>query len=178
MSGTMSYRATPLLTPQSSKEVGRSLSVSPRFDIAVTCTLVFAKRRAPADMKVLPCSFPSVMSKADDCSADCKSRHSSSFADPTSAGNVNLPEFVGLPGQVDIYLYHADSGGLVQQWHNINNYQGQVNVVANDSFWDYRMSRWQPGEEIPYTYYFVVVKAGTTLTGGEPRQATWTAIRE
>lgn len=77
-----------------------------------------------------------------------------------------------------MYLYHADSGDLVQSWLGLYNVQGQVNVVANDSFWDYRMSKWQPGQTIPYTFYFVIVKAGTQLTGGEERQATWTAVRE
>ncbi|KAG8963847.1 hypothetical protein FRC05_004388 [Tulasnella sp. 425] len=91
--------------------------------------------------------------------------------------NTNLPEFIGLPGQVDVYLYHADSGDLVQSWPGLWNAQGQINVVANDSFWDYRMSKWQPGQAIPYTYYFVIVKSGTQLTGGEERQATWTAVQ-
>ncbi|KAG9046643.1 hypothetical protein FS837_003921 [Tulasnella sp. UAMH 9824] len=91
--------------------------------------------------------------------------------------NTNIPDFIGLPGKVDVYLYHADSGALVQSWPGLYNEQGQVNVVANDSFWDYRMSKWQPGQTIPYTYYFVIVKSGTQLTGGEPRQATWTAVQ-
>lgn len=91
--------------------------------------------------------------------------------------NTNIPDFIGLPGKVDVYLYHADSGDLVQSWPGLWNVQGHVNVVANDSFWDYRMSKWQPGQTIPYTYYFVIVKAGTQLTGGEERQATWTAVQ-
>ncbi len=63
------------------------------------------------------------------------------------------------------------------KWTNIPNVQGQIDVVANDTFWDYRMDQWRPGEQIPYTYYFVIVKSGTELTGGESRLATWTAMR-
>ncbi|KAG8913959.1 hypothetical protein FRC01_004294 [Tulasnella sp. 417] len=98
-------------------------------------------------------------------------------SDASDSRNTNIPEFIGLPGQVDVYLYHADSGQLVQSWPGLYNVQGEINVVANDSFWDYRMSKWQPGQTIPYTYYFVIVKAGTPLTGGEPKQATWTAVQ-
>ena len=65
----------------------------------------------------------------------------------------------------------------MNQWTGIPNVQGQVNVLANDSFWDYRMTQWKTGAQIPYTYYFVIVKSGTELTGGEERQLTWTEIR-
>ncbi|KAG8910397.1 hypothetical protein FRC00_008274 [Tulasnella sp. 408] len=98
-------------------------------------------------------------------------------SDASDSRNTNIPDFIGLPGTVDVYLYHADSGELVQSWLGVYNGQGQVNVVANDSFWDYRMSKWQPGQTIPYTFYFVIVKGGTQLTGGEERQATWTAVQ-
>ncbi|KAG8862390.1 hypothetical protein FRB96_001458 [Tulasnella sp. 330] len=91
--------------------------------------------------------------------------------------NARIPDFIGLPGTVDIYLYHADSGALVQKWTGIPNVQGQIDVNADDAFWDYRMSQWQPGEQIPYTYYYIIVKSGTALTGGESRLATWTAIQ-
>ncbi|KAG8983619.1 hypothetical protein FRB90_005868 [Tulasnella sp. 427] len=98
-------------------------------------------------------------------------------SDASDSRNTNIPDFIGLPGKVDVYLYHADSGQQVQSWLGLWNVQGQISVVANDSFWDYRMSKWQAGQRIPYTYYFVIVKAGTQLTGGEKRQATWTAIQ-
>ncbi|KAG8904609.1 hypothetical protein FRB99_001482 [Tulasnella sp. 403] len=91
--------------------------------------------------------------------------------------NARIPDFIGLPGQVDIYLYHADSGQQVANWTSISNVQSQINVLVNDSFWDYRMSQWQPGQHINYTYYFVIVKAGTVLDGGEEHQATWTAVQ-
>ncbi|KAG9035882.1 hypothetical protein FRB95_010285 [Tulasnella sp. JGI-2019a] len=91
--------------------------------------------------------------------------------------NVRIPEFIGLPGTIDIYLYHADSGELVEKWTGIPNVQGEIDVNANDTFWDYRMSEWQPGEQTPYTYYYVAVKSGTKLTGGESRLATWTVIQ-
>lgn len=93
-------------------------------------------------------------------------------------GNARYPEFIGIPGQVDIYLYNADSDELVNQWKGVPNVQSQISVRVNDSFWDDRSSQWQPGQKLPFTYYFVVTKAGHTLTGGEQHQATWTAMRK
>ncbi|KAG8933206.1 hypothetical protein FRC02_012280 [Tulasnella sp. 418] len=90
--------------------------------------------------------------------------------------NARYPEFIGNPGQVDIYLYHADSGAEVNRWMAVPNVRSEINVVINDSFWDYRAADFS-GSPTPYTYYFVVTKAGRAITGGEPKQATWTAIQ-
>ncbi|KAJ1303101.1 hypothetical protein OPQ81_011302 [Rhizoctonia solani] len=91
--------------------------------------------------------------------------------------NYRYPEYVGY-GNLDIYLFHADSQQIATSWPSVANVQEWVGVSVNDSFWGTRgVSGWQNGRNQTMAFYFVAVSAGASLDGGEPRQATFTAIQ-
>ncbi|KAG8728116.1 hypothetical protein FRC11_011776 [Ceratobasidium sp. 423] len=91
--------------------------------------------------------------------------------------NYRYPEYVGY-GNLDIYLIHADSQAQAANWTNVPNVQEWVGVSVGDQFWGTRgVSGWQNGRNQTMPFYFVAVSAGASLDGGEPRQATFTAIQ-
>ncbi|EUC63200.1 transmembrane protein, putative [Rhizoctonia solani AG-3 Rhs1AP] len=91
--------------------------------------------------------------------------------------NYRYPEYIGY-GSLDIYLFHADSGTPATSWTNVPNDSEWVGVSVGDHFWGTRgVSGWQDGRNQTMPFYFVAVSAGAGLNGGEPRQATFTAIQ-
>ncbi|CAE6449148.1 hypothetical protein ACGC1H_005683 [Rhizoctonia solani] len=91
--------------------------------------------------------------------------------------NYRYPEYIGY-GSLDIYLFHADSGTPATSWTNVPNDSEWVGVSVGDHFWGTRgVSGWQDGRNQTMPFYFVAVSAGAELNGGEPRQATFTAIQ-
>ncbi|KAG9080376.1 hypothetical protein FRC06_006662 [Ceratobasidium sp. 370] len=91
--------------------------------------------------------------------------------------NYRYPEYIGYVN-LDIYLFHADSGVVATRWTNVPNDSGWQGVSVNDAFWGTRgVSGWRDGQNQTMPFYFVAVSAGATLDGGEPRQSTFTAIQ-
>ncbi|CAE6462608.1 unnamed protein product [Rhizoctonia solani] len=91
--------------------------------------------------------------------------------------NSRYPEYIGY-GNLDIYLFHADSGLEAFKWSNVPNDSNWVGVSVNDSFWGTRgVTGWRDGQNQSMPFYFVATDAGAALDGGEPRQATFTAIQ-
>ncbi|QRW19958.1 hypothetical protein RhiXN_08933 [Rhizoctonia solani] len=85
------------------------------------------------------------------------------------------PEYIGY-GNLDIYLFHADSRVEAFKWSNVPNDSNWVGVSVNDSFWGTRgVTGWRDGQNQSMPFYFVATDAGAALDGGEPRQATFTA---
>ncbi|KAF8669732.1 hypothetical protein RHS04_08723 [Rhizoctonia solani] len=91
--------------------------------------------------------------------------------------NSRYPEYIGY-GSLDIYLFHADSRVEAFKWSNVPNDSNWVGVSVNDSFWGTRgVTGWRDGQNQSMPFYFVATDAGAALDGGEPRQATFTAIQ-
>jgi hypothetical protein len=97
-------------------------------------------------------------------------------SDVAMPGNTGNPAW-NQEDNVDIYLFHADSGEQVEKW-TLNKWQGTLPVQANDSLWDARGLQIQTGQNQSFSYYFVIVEQGQAIHQGEPTQATFTAIRE
>ncbi|KAB5590677.1 hypothetical protein CTheo_5873 [Ceratobasidium theobromae] len=91
--------------------------------------------------------------------------------------NHRYPEYIGY-GNLDIYLFHADSDVAAANWTNIPNSKGLLGVSVNDEFWGTRgVTGWRDGQNQTMPFYFLAVSAGATLDGGEPRQSTFTAVQ-
>ncbi|KAG8739394.1 hypothetical protein FRC10_005660 [Ceratobasidium sp. 414] len=91
--------------------------------------------------------------------------------------NYRYPEYIGYVN-LDIYLFHADSGAVATRWTSVPNDSGWQGVSVNDAFWGTRgVSDWRVGQNQTMPFYFVAVSAGATLDGGEPRQSTFTAVQ-
>ncbi|CAE6361956.1 unnamed protein product [Rhizoctonia solani] len=91
--------------------------------------------------------------------------------------NSRYPEYIGY-NNLDIYLFHADSRQVAAKTTNVPNDSNWVALPVNDSFWGTRgVTGWQDGQNQTMPFYFVVASAGATLNGGEPRQATFTAVQ-
>ena len=90
-------------------------------------------------------------------------------------------------GNVDIYLFSADTEQIVQSWKDIPNERGSQPLNPNDDWWSPIDDSWGPydskdpsqwdGTTKDWTYYSVIVPAGQELTGGEEHQATFTAVQ-
>lgn len=92
--------------------------------------------------------------------------------------NSNYPSFVEN-GEVDVWLYQADSGEEVRNWKGIPTRQGSVEIRPDEDWWkdqDRATELTQGGRET-YSFYFVVVPGGETLDGGEPHQNTFRAVQ-
>ncbi|GAB1525596.1 hypothetical protein RhiTH_008759 [Rhizoctonia solani] len=64
------------------------------------------------------------------------------------------------------------------KWSNVPNDSNWVGVSVNDSFWGTRgVTGWRDGQNQSMPFYFIATDAGAALDGGEPRQATFTAIQ-
>lgn len=92
--------------------------------------------------------------------------------------NANYPTFVEN-GQVDVWLYQADSGEEVDSWRGITNGQGSIEIRPEEDWWrdQDRATELTPGGTEMYSYYFVVVPGGQTLNGGERHQNTFRAVQ-
>lgn len=91
------------------------------------------------------------------------------------------PSFI-TQQQVDIYLYNADTQDVATSWKNEQNAQGMIGIVPDDPWWPGPQTAedWFGSNASNRTtpYFFVVVPAGSSLTGGEVHGATFRAIRE
>ncbi|GAA5943637.1 uncharacterized protein JCM15063_002990 [Sporobolomyces koalae] len=92
--------------------------------------------------------------------------------------NSRFPTFIGA-GDVDIYLYNANTEDIAATWLGVQNARGSIGITPDDDWWpEEQASEWfnsSQNKTIPY--YFVIVDGGTTLTGGETHQSTFTAIQ-
>ncbi|GAA5916659.1 hypothetical protein JCM8208_005520 [Rhodotorula glutinis] len=94
--------------------------------------------------------------------------------------NSAQPSFISR-GRVDVYLYNADTQDIATSWRNESNAQGMIGIVPDDPWWPSGQTaqEWFGSNARNRTtpYFFVVVPAGDTLTGGEVHGATFTAIQ-
>lgn len=94
--------------------------------------------------------------------------------------NSAQPSFISR-GRVDVYLYNADTQDVATSWRNESNAQGMIGIVPDDPWWPSGQTAQQwfgaSARNRSTPYFFVVVPAGDTLTGGEVHGATFTAIR-
>ena len=92
--------------------------------------------------------------------------------------NANYPTFVEN-GQVDVWLYQADSGEEVQNWSGLTNAQGSIEIRPEEGWWkgQDRAREIRVGETETFSYYFVVVPGDQTLDGGESHQNTFKAVQ-
>lgn len=95
--------------------------------------------------------------------------------------NAMQPSFI-TQQQVDIYLYNADTQDIATSWKNEQNAQGMIGIVPDDPWWPgpQAAEEWfgENASNRTTPYFFVVVPAGSSLTGGEVHGATFRAIRE
>lgn len=94
--------------------------------------------------------------------------------------NSAQPSFINR-GYVDVYLYNADTQDVATSWRNESNAQGMIGIVPDDPWWPSGQTaqEWfgDNARNRSTPYFFVVVPAGDSLTGGEVHGATFTAIR-
>ncbi|CEQ41027.1 SPOSA6832_02711 [Sporobolomyces salmonicolor] len=92
--------------------------------------------------------------------------------------NAQYPTFIGSV-DVDIYLYNADTEEIATSWLGVENARGMIGIAPDDGWWPTESTdEWFNSREnrtIPY--FFVIVDANTTLTGGEAHQSTFTVIQ-
>ncbi|KAM0790537.1 hypothetical protein ACM66B_003406 [Microbotryomycetes sp. NB124-2] len=90
--------------------------------------------------------------------------------------NAQFPTFIGA-GRVDIYLYRADSETVAEQWLGTENARGMIAIRPDDQWWPQNQTSWTQGQNLTFPFYFVIVDAGTTLSGGETHQSTFSAVQ-
>ncbi|TNY17373.1 hypothetical protein DMC30DRAFT_125288 [Rhodotorula diobovata] len=94
--------------------------------------------------------------------------------------NSAQPSFINR-GYVDVYLYNADTQDVATSWRNESNAQGMIGIVPDDPWWPSGQTaqEWfgDNARNRSTPYFFVVVPAGDSLTGGEVHGATFTAIQ-
>ncbi|TIC43166.1 hypothetical protein E3Q08_02497 [Wallemia mellicola] len=100
--------------------------------------------------------------------------------------NPNLPQFTES-GDLDIYLFSADTEQVVQSWKDVPNQRGSQPINPGDDWWSPIDDGWGPYDPEnssqwadttrDWTYYAVLVPAGQSLSGGEEHQATFTAVQ-
>lgn len=92
--------------------------------------------------------------------------------------NANYPLFAQR-GYVDVYLFQEDTDRLVTSWMSQDNGQGRVAFEPTDSWWANRPAAdsIQPNQNISWPFYFVVLAAGSPLSGTTSRLATFTAVQ-
>lgn len=95
-----------------------------------------------------------------------------------STRQLTLESLRALDSFVDIYLYHADSETVATTYPGISNARGSIGIRPDDEWWPEDQTTWTEGQNQTWPYYFIIVDANTTLTGGESRQAIFSAIRE
>lgn len=103
--------------------------------------------------------------------------------------------------KVDIYLFHSDSETVATSYLGIETARGTIGIQPEDPWWPFQ-SYWDQGTNVTHPvglvpclcdipvcctdgalllllqYFFVIVDANATLTGGEQHQATFRAIRQ
>lgn len=93
--------------------------------------------------------------------------------------NSNYPEFTNRGDRVDIYLFHQDNDQLLQSWTDVDNGQGRLSFMPDDSWWQGRTAADNfNGTDIDWPFYFVITYAGEGLGGTTHRLSTWYAVRE
>ncbi|TIB66987.1 hypothetical protein E3P77_01948 [Wallemia ichthyophaga] len=100
--------------------------------------------------------------------------------------NPNLPQFTEN-GNLDIYLFSADTEQVVESWQDVPNQRGSQPIHPGDNWWSPIDDSWGPYDaQDPsqwsdttrdWTYYAVLKPAGQSLDGGEEHQATFTAVQ-
>ena len=79
-------------------------------------------------------------------------------------------------GEVDLYLRNADSDQQVGKW-TATRQTGALKLLVNDTWWDNRAVEKWTGQARNWTFYWVIVRAGTVLNGGEPHEPTFTVVQ-
>ena len=94
------------------------------------------------------------------------------------SGNTQYALFFSNDGDgwVDLYLRNADSDQVKGKW-NATRQSGVLKLLVDDSWWDDRAVSLWTGQPRNWTFYWVVVPAGTVLNGGEPHQPTFTVLQ-
>ena len=94
------------------------------------------------------------------------------------SGNTKYTLFFSNDGDgwVDLYLRNADSDQVKGKW-NATRQSGVLKLLVNDSWWDDRAVKLWTGQQRNWTFYWVIVPAGTVLNGGEPHQPTFTVVQ-
>ncbi|KAF8752600.1 hypothetical protein RHS01_07561 [Rhizoctonia solani] len=83
-------------------------------------------------------------------------------------GTLDIQKYIGY-GNLDIYLFHADSRVEAFKWSNVSNDSNWVGVSVNDSFWGTRgVTGWRDGQNQSMPFYFVATDAGAALTAANP----------
>ncbi|KAJ7620995.1 hypothetical protein FB45DRAFT_132484 [Roridomyces roridus] len=93
--------------------------------------------------------------------------------------NSNDPNF-SQDNRVDIYLFHGDSLEEIVKFPNQINPEGQAGLFryqVNDTWWGDRGANWA-GTNISYPFYWLVQRAGESLTDGfQQPQTIFSAVQ-
>ncbi|EJD40895.1 hypothetical protein AURDEDRAFT_115758 [Auricularia subglabra TFB-10046 SS5] len=83
--------------------------------------------------------------------------------------NANHPVLAQL-GRVDVYLLSADSGFQVANWTDIATGKGEQSSCADDIWLAGAGANTFNGSPLDWNFRWLIVQAGTTLTGAEPKE--------
>ncbi|KAH7100385.1 hypothetical protein BKA62DRAFT_801193, partial [Auriculariales sp. MPI-PUGE-AT-0066] len=89
--------------------------------------------------------------------------------------NVGHPYFAQF-GAIDIYLRSADSGNPVLSWKNVPTARGQIETCADDE-WLGEAGKVFAGNNITWTFQYVIVQTGTVITGAEQAETTFSVLQ-
>lgn len=96
--------------------------------------------------------------------------------------NSQFPTFIGSV-YVDIYLYHSDSETIATKYLNVENARGSIGILPDENWWPVEnVEDWIGAGGVgrgnkTFPYFFVIVEANSTLTGGEQHQSTFIAVQ-
>ncbi|KIY62166.1 hypothetical protein CYLTODRAFT_361895 [Cylindrobasidium torrendii FP15055 ss-10] len=96
----------------------------------------------------------------------------------TVVWNSGLPEFTQT-NKVNLYLFRGDSREPVLSLYNQTNpsgISGSTTALVDDTWFGSQGANWD-GSDLNYTFYWVVTRNDTELTGSEATQAHFTAVQ-
>ncbi|KDQ62171.1 hypothetical protein JAAARDRAFT_121803 [Jaapia argillacea MUCL 33604] len=92
--------------------------------------------------------------------------------------NSRVPYFTQT-NLVDVFLFHGDTQEQIFHWPNYTNptdRAGYVSVQVNDSWWGDRGVNWN-GQNVSFTYFWVITRSDVGLDGSQIPQSTFTAVQ-
>jgi hypothetical protein len=90
--------------------------------------------------------------------------------------NVKQPYLAQL-GFIDIYLRSADSGVVVANWTHVPIGRGEIQSCADDDWLGRAGPRVYTGQDISWNFQYILVQAGTEITGAEQAETPFTVLQ-
>lgn len=90
--------------------------------------------------------------------------------------NLNHPKLTQF-GRIDVYLLSFDTQDVLASWKDQPTSQGQVSSCTDDAWFASAGANAFDGKAVPWHFQWLLVQAGTTITGGEPKETRFTVMQ-